>query len=320
MLADGLITTERRRRDAGARGRRRAARRRRGARRAPGSSGSAAAWPGPGIARLDPRRIGEVAAMPRDYDMQSTLLRLAAQARRGACPAARRTRWRTGMASSASARAGGRAAARCWRRSVSARRGWFDRCGRRAARAAGAAADWCARRCRRRGRSRVAALLAVGIGWRRCGSGAPALGLRRGVWRRSACRDRRALLARSARRGPAARAPHDAATRVLPALAVLLARAWRDVVAAGSRRGRVLALVALVVGGRWPSARGRSGAAALVGQRRRPICSICVAVARCSARRSPGWRWRRSMRRRRWRPRSSDCGEQALARFNDDAR
>ncbi len=37
-----------------------------------------AAWAG--LARLDPKRIAEVAAMPRDYDFQSTLLRVAAQA------------------------------------------------------------------------------------------------------------------------------------------------------------------------------------------------------------------------------------------------
>ena len=34
-----------------------------------------------GVARLDPRRIGELAALPRDYDLQSTLVRLASQAR-----------------------------------------------------------------------------------------------------------------------------------------------------------------------------------------------------------------------------------------------
>ncbi len=36
------------------------------------------AWAG--VARVDPRRVAEVAALPRDYDLQSTLLRLAAQA------------------------------------------------------------------------------------------------------------------------------------------------------------------------------------------------------------------------------------------------
>ncbi|MDQ1156682.1 Flp pilus assembly pilin Flp [Sphingomonas sp. SORGH_AS 950] len=41
--------------------------------------GSQMAWAG--VARLDPRRVAEVAALPRDYDLQSTLLRLAAQAR-----------------------------------------------------------------------------------------------------------------------------------------------------------------------------------------------------------------------------------------------
>lgn len=34
-----------------------------------------------GVARLDPRRLAELAAMPRDYDVQSTLVRLASQAR-----------------------------------------------------------------------------------------------------------------------------------------------------------------------------------------------------------------------------------------------
>ena len=41
--------------------------------------GAGAAWAG--IARLDPRRIAELAALPRDYDVQSTLVRLASQAR-----------------------------------------------------------------------------------------------------------------------------------------------------------------------------------------------------------------------------------------------
>ena len=34
-----------------------------------------------GVARLDARRLGELAALPRDYDVQSTLIRLASQAR-----------------------------------------------------------------------------------------------------------------------------------------------------------------------------------------------------------------------------------------------
>ncbi len=41
--------------------------------------GGRMAWAG--VARLDPRRIAEVAALPRDYDLQSTTLRLAEQAR-----------------------------------------------------------------------------------------------------------------------------------------------------------------------------------------------------------------------------------------------
>ncbi|WP_454279757.1 hypothetical protein [Sphingomonas sp. Marseille-Q8236] len=40
--------------------------------------GGQMAWAG--VARVDPRRVAEVAALPRDYDLQSTLLRLAAQA------------------------------------------------------------------------------------------------------------------------------------------------------------------------------------------------------------------------------------------------
>ncbi|MFA5963045.1 MAG: hypothetical protein WC804_03410 [Sphingomonas sp.] len=39
--------------------------------------GALTAWAG--LARLDPRHIAEVAALPRDYDFQSTLLRVAAQ-------------------------------------------------------------------------------------------------------------------------------------------------------------------------------------------------------------------------------------------------
>ena len=40
--------------------------------------GGRMAWAG--VARIDPRRLAEVAALPRDYDMQSALIRLAAQA------------------------------------------------------------------------------------------------------------------------------------------------------------------------------------------------------------------------------------------------
>jgi uncharacterized membrane protein YbaN (DUF454 family) len=41
--------------------------------------GGGLAWAG--IARLDPARVGELAALPRDYDMEQTLVRLASQAR-----------------------------------------------------------------------------------------------------------------------------------------------------------------------------------------------------------------------------------------------
>ena len=40
--------------------------------------GSGMVWAG--VARLDPRRLAELAVMPRDYDVQSTLVRLASQA------------------------------------------------------------------------------------------------------------------------------------------------------------------------------------------------------------------------------------------------
>lgn len=80
MLADGLITTERvvatlameggdalmvvPQADAGAVFER---------------LGGGQAWAG--VARLDPRRVGEAARLPRDYDAQSTLVRVAEQAR-----------------------------------------------------------------------------------------------------------------------------------------------------------------------------------------------------------------------------------------------
>lgn len=79
-----------------------------------------------GVARLDPQRVGELAAMPRDYDVQSTLVRLASQARAvhvllpmeaargghgvGHAGAALEARGRTVMAAM-----------------ISGRSGWFDR-------------------------------------------------------------------------------------------------------------------------------------------------------------------------------------------------
>jgi hypothetical protein len=79
-----------------------------------------------GVAQLDPRRLQELAAMPRDYDVQSTLIRLASQA--GAVHV---------VLPDASLRQGHgieHAAALMERRSsvvlgalVSTRRGWFDR-------------------------------------------------------------------------------------------------------------------------------------------------------------------------------------------------
>ncbi|RZM07841.1 MAG: hypothetical protein EOP68_12990, partial [Sphingomonas sp.] len=41
--------------------------------------GGQMAWAG--VARLEPARIAEVAGLPNDYDLQSTLLRIAVQAR-----------------------------------------------------------------------------------------------------------------------------------------------------------------------------------------------------------------------------------------------
>jgi hypothetical protein len=82
------------------------------------------AWAG--VARLEPGRIAEVARLPRDYDMQSTLIRVAAQARAAH------------LALPASAVADGHAIERhgasLERRSrtvlaasLSGRKGWFDR-------------------------------------------------------------------------------------------------------------------------------------------------------------------------------------------------
>ncbi len=86
--------------------------------------GSGMIWAG--VARLDPRRLAELAAMPRDYDVQSTLVRLASQARAvhvmlpqeaargghgiGHSGAALEARGRTVMASM-----------------IAGRNGWFDR-------------------------------------------------------------------------------------------------------------------------------------------------------------------------------------------------
>ena len=82
------------------------------------------AWAG--VARLDPRRLAEVARLPRDYDAQSTLLRVAEQARAAHLllpPDA--VRHGHGIEHDGAALAArGRAALAAI---VSDRRGWFDR-------------------------------------------------------------------------------------------------------------------------------------------------------------------------------------------------
>ncbi|MBZ6380302.1 glycosyltransferase family protein [Sphingomonas sanguinis] len=82
------------------------------------------AWAG--VARIDPRRVAEVAALPRDYDLQSTLLRMAAQARATHIPlpadAEKAGHGIVQRAETLDAR--GRAVVA---RLVSGRRSWFDR-------------------------------------------------------------------------------------------------------------------------------------------------------------------------------------------------
>ena len=86
--------------------------------------GGQLAWAG--IARLDPRRIVELASLPRDYDIQSTLIRIAAQAQAAniLLPAAA-VQDGHGIERGAVALAGrGRLVLAAI---VSDRRGWFDR-------------------------------------------------------------------------------------------------------------------------------------------------------------------------------------------------
>ena len=86
--------------------------------------GGQLAWAG--IARLDPRRIVELALLPRDYDVQSTLIRIAAQAQAAniLLPAAA-VQQGHGIERSAQALAGrGRLVLAAI---VSDRHGWFDR-------------------------------------------------------------------------------------------------------------------------------------------------------------------------------------------------
>lgn len=86
--------------------------------------GGGVAWAG--VARLDPRRIAEAAALPSDYDPQSTLLRLAEQARavRVLLPADAIGSGHGIEQDSAALAARGRTVLAAI---VSDRRGWFDR-------------------------------------------------------------------------------------------------------------------------------------------------------------------------------------------------
>ena len=86
--------------------------------------GGGAAWAG--VARLDPRRIAEAARLPADYDPQSTLLRLAEQARavRVLLPADAIARGHGIEQDGAALAVRGRAVLASI---VSDRRGWFDR-------------------------------------------------------------------------------------------------------------------------------------------------------------------------------------------------
>jgi hypothetical protein len=86
--------------------------------------GGGMAWAG--IARLDPRRVAEVAAMPRDYDPQSTLVRVAeaAGATHVALPEGS---LRDGHGIEHGAQALGARGRRVVAATVSAQRGWFNR-------------------------------------------------------------------------------------------------------------------------------------------------------------------------------------------------
>lgn len=82
------------------------------------------AWAG--VARLEPGRIAEVARLPRDYDMQSTLIRVAAQARAAhiALPAAALG---DGHGIERHAASLDKRSRTVLAASLSGRRGWFDR-------------------------------------------------------------------------------------------------------------------------------------------------------------------------------------------------
>ncbi|WP_374943560.1 hypothetical protein [Sphingomonas sp.] len=86
--------------------------------------GGQRAWAG--VARLEPGRIAEVARLPRDYDMQSTLIRVAAQARAAhvELPIAA---LRDGHGIEHHAGSLDRRSRTVLAASVAGRRGWFDR-------------------------------------------------------------------------------------------------------------------------------------------------------------------------------------------------
>lgn len=86
--------------------------------------GGGMAWAG--VARIDPRRLAELAALPRDYDIQSTLVRLAAQAQAAhlVLPAAALRHGHAIERGGAALALRGRSVLAAM---VSGRSGWFDR-------------------------------------------------------------------------------------------------------------------------------------------------------------------------------------------------
>ncbi|MEG3165617.1 hypothetical protein U1701_13540 [Sphingomonas sp. PB2P19] len=87
--------------------------------------GGQMAWAG--VARIDPRRIAEVAALPHDYDLQSTLLRLAVQERVVQILLPTETMRGGGHGIEHQARTLEERGRAVLVTIVSARRGWFDR-------------------------------------------------------------------------------------------------------------------------------------------------------------------------------------------------
>ena len=86
--------------------------------------GGQMAWAG--VARLEARRIAEVARLPRDYDVQSTLIRVASQARAAHVDLSA-TALDDGHGIERQAAALDRRSRRVLAASLSGRRGWFDR-------------------------------------------------------------------------------------------------------------------------------------------------------------------------------------------------